>query len=266
MKIAKPQVFLVGQTGINVPGLEAYLKETGNQEFLEVIAEARTQGLGDNELISSFFAKLCYRSLSLGKNANVKKIRSIKDNIIRTIEEGHGSIFEHACFNFALHDVSRVLTHELVRHRDGVAFSQESGRYCRLGIDITGMYIPPEIGNNPEALAIFDEAAEHALLSIEKLYEIFEIDEHDFARKKSLTSAIRRVAPTGIANEIGFSANLRAMRHIIAARTNEGAEYEIRMVIGQIAKIVEEHCPLLLHGGVKKAVAGLYQWAFPKHL
>jgi len=96
MKIAKPQVFLVGQTGINVPGLEAYLKETGNQEFLEVIAEARTQGLGDNELISSFFAKLCYRSLSLGKNANVKKIRSIKDNIIRTIEEGHGSIFEHA--------------------------------------------------------------------------------------------------------------------------------------------------------------------------
>jgi thymidylate synthase (FAD) len=44
----------------------------------------------------------------------------------------HGSVLEHASDTFAFHNVSRVFTHELVRHRAGSAFSQESLRYVRL--------------------------------------------------------------------------------------------------------------------------------------
>ncbi len=266
VRIAEPKVFLIGQTTIFLPGLTAYLQKTGNEEFLEAITEACAEGLSDIEIISSFFAKLCYRSLTLGKNENVRRMRSIRNNIIRTIEEGHGSVFEHAQLNFVLHDVSRVLTHELVRHRVGVAYSQESGRYCRLSPTDTGIYIPPEIAENPEAKVEFMDSAERALVKVAQLYDLYGIDEFNFTEKKKLTSSIRRIAPTGIANEIGFSANLRSLRHIIKMRTNRGAEREIRMVFNQITDIVQEVCPLILHGGQKEEIEGLPEWTFEKHL
>jgi len=263
-RTAQPEVFLVGQTTINVRGLTAYLEKTNNLEFLETIEEARAEGLGDMEILSSFFAKLCYRALTLGKNENVTRTRSIKDNIIRTIEEGHGSVFEHPQLNFVLSDVSRVLTHELVRHRVGVAYSQESGRYCRLGPATTGLYIPPEIAADPEAKVLFMDAAERTLVTVAQLYDALGIDDFNFHEKKQLTSAIRRIAPTGIANDIGFSVNLRAVRHIIKMRTNRSAEREIRMVFGQLANIVNGCCPLLFHGGTEEIVDGLPEWTFPK--
>lgn len=266
IRIVEPRVFLVGQTAINIPGLTAYLEKTNNLEFLATIDEARADGLGDMEILSSFFAKLCYRSLTLGKNDNVTRMRSIRQNIMRTIEEGHGSVFEHAWFNFVLSDVSRVLTHELVRHRVGVAFSQESGRYCRLSPTNTGIYLPPEIADKPEAKILFVNAAEQALVTVAQLYDACDIDEFNFHEKKQLTSAIRRIAPTGIANEIGFSVNLRSVRHIIKMRTNRGAEREIRLVFGQLADIVKEQCPLLFHGGESVDIDGIPEWTFPKHL
>jgi thymidylate synthase (FAD) len=52
----------------------------------------------------------------------------------------HGSVFEHASTSIAFLDVSRILTHELVRHRVGTAYSQESQRFVRL--DNFSVYIP----------------------------------------------------------------------------------------------------------------------------
>src|ERR1051326_8686807 len=45
------------------------------------------------------------------------------------IESGHGSTIEHVVFTFGISGVSRTLSHQLVRHRAGVAFDQQSQRY-----------------------------------------------------------------------------------------------------------------------------------------
>src|SRR5438034_6101673 len=45
------------------------------------------------------------------------------------IESGHGSTIEHIVFTFGISGVSRTLSHQLVRHRAGVAFDQQSQRY-----------------------------------------------------------------------------------------------------------------------------------------
>ncbi len=263
MKRVEPKVYLIQEPKILLDGLTEYLEETGNLEFLELMEEARVAGVSDILSLISFSAKLCYRSLSLGKNANVTRTRSIADNIVRTIEEGHGSVFEHAQITFILRDVSRVLTHELVRHRVGVCYSQESGRYCRIPKEGPGMYLPSCIVENPEATSIFEHIVDTCTDGIQKLYQLFNIDDGNFALKKILTSAIRRISPTGMANDIVFSVNLRALRHIIKMRTNRAAEEEIRKVFGQIADIVEERYPLLLHGGVKEIVNNLPEWTFP---
>ena len=67
--------------------------------------------------------------LGAGANPNVSKVRADRREYFANIlRSAHGSVLEHANYSFALRNVSRVLTHELVRHRAGSAFSQESLR------------------------------------------------------------------------------------------------------------------------------------------
>ncbi|MBU1082852.1 FAD-dependent thymidylate synthase [Patescibacteria group bacterium] len=263
MKRVTPAVFLIAETTINTVGLEGYLQATENNEFLETIAEARENGLGDQEVLSSFFAKLCYKSLTLGKNQNVQKLRTIRNNIISTIESTHGSVFEHAGFSFVFHNVSRILTHELVRSRIGVAYSQESGRYCQIPKIGPGMYLPSCIAENPEAVAIFEDSVDSINIKVQELYDLFGINDQNFTEKKALTSAIRRIAPNGMANEIGFSANLRSLRYIINMRTSRHAEEEIRFVFAKVADIIFDRCPLLFCDGEKTAHNGITEWKLP---
>src|SRR6187200_2315216 len=52
-----------------------------------------------------------------------------QDLVRRVIESGHGSTIEHINFTFAISGVTRTLSHQLVRHRAGTAFDQQSQRY-----------------------------------------------------------------------------------------------------------------------------------------
>jgi thymidylate synthase (FAD) len=233
-KFKKPKVFLVGQTFIDRQGIEEYLEYTNQEEFLEEVIKASLDGLSGMEILCSFYAKLCYSALTTKKNENISKTRSIGDNIRGTIKSGHGSVFEHASFNFVVTDCSRVFTHELVRHRVGTAFSQTSGRYVR-GEEINFVHDP--ILNNVVV------ETERCIHDIEHWYNVMVKstikDSMDFALKKKITSALRRILPNGQTNEIGFSCNLRALRHLITMRTSRHAEWEIRYVFNQIVELTK---------------------------
>jgi thymidylate synthase (FAD) len=69
------------------------------------------------------------------------------ENILRS---GHEWVLEHASFTFVLHNVSRVLTHELIRHRPGTAVSQESLRFVRL--DEIPFWFPDWARADPELM------------------------------------------------------------------------------------------------------------------
>ncbi len=86
---------------------------------------------------------------------------------------GHQSPIEHVSFTFAIEGVSRVLTHQLVRHRIA-SFSQQSQRYVKL--EQFEYIIPPAIANNPEALAIFKDAMEADQLAYEGIVSHLEAD------------------------------------------------------------------------------------------
>src|SRR5262245_17016001 len=80
----------------------------------------------DIDALGEFAGRLCYRSWEPGLNANVTRVREDSAEYHRnTLSSGHGAIYEHASITFLFQDVSRVFTHELVRHRAGVAISQE---------------------------------------------------------------------------------------------------------------------------------------------
>ena len=136
---------------------------------------------------------------------------------------------------------SLVFTHEQVRHRAGAAYSQTSGRYVRN--DVLNVVIDP-------ILEPAYDLVEEARVYLEGWYKRVEdrvkiADEKNFTRKKKLTSAMRRMLPNGQSNELGFSLNLRSLRHLIELRTSEHAEWEIRFIYNQVYDLVKEKYPAM---------------------
>jgi thymidylate synthase (FAD) len=254
-KLVTPRVYFIGCTGVVQQGLLAYLRDTGNADFIRAVHEARESGLSDGEILVSFFAKLCYKSLTLGHNANITRVRDINDNLKATWDQGHGSVWEHASLNFVVTDCSRVFTHELVRHRAGTAFSQTSGRYVRGdSVDVVFDPILEPVRHVVEGLQAEIEEKYKFMVGLMGLDEM-----KDLSRKKKITSALRRMLPNGQSNEIGFSVNLRALRHTMQVRTSRHAEWEIRDVFAQVYKLTKEKFPLLYHGAVEEEIEGLVE-------
>jgi thymidylate synthase (FAD) len=237
VKRVDPQVFLLARPAINDEGLAAYLQAVGASGW-------DTDAPSAGEKLIEVAGRSCYRSFEPGLNPNVTKVREgSKAYLENILKVKHGSVLEHANWTFAFFNVSRVFTHEIVRHRAGTAMSQESLRFVRL--TEIGMWLPPEIRENPEALAIFEEAVVKSEEAQMRLADVLEIEGRPFHEKKVLTSAMRRVAPDGVATTIIWSANARTLRWVIEARTEPGAEVEIRMVFGKVADIMTREAPNL---------------------
>lgn len=254
----EPKVYFVGYTEIDSEGMGEYLADSGNNDFIKSIAAAEGEGVSSGEILCSFYAKLCYASLTIGYNVNITRVRDIPDNIVAAFKQGHGSVFEHASMNFVARNVSRVLTHELVRHRVGTAFSQTSGRYVRANqLDFVTDPILHETG-----VLTMEEQAEELLRLEERMVKVsgrISALNADFATKKKLTSAARRWMPNGQANEIGFTLNIRSLRHIVMARTSRHAEREIRAVFAQVYLLCKSRFPLVFCDAKEAVVDGILE-------
>lgn len=261
-KIVTPETYWVGTTVLDMPGVTAYLEASGNTDFLATIKAAKEQGVSDGEVLCSMMAKICYAALTLGHNDNLTRTRDIPDNVRACFDQGHGSVFEHCWLNFVTRNCSRVLTHELVRHRIGTAFSQTSGRYVRSDrLDVVTDPVLAEHGvlTDGEQLEVQSWLERLMLKMSGRIQALADAGKADMTMKKKLTSAARRWMPNGQANEIGFSLNLRSLRHVVMMRTSRGAEREIRLVFGQVYRLVKEKYPLAFHGAREETVDGLVE-------
>lgn len=242
MHLVEPKIHLLAQTQIG-DGLAEYLDQIG--------AVWASTAPTDVEEIVEVAGRSCYMSFPDGDggyvNPNVSRHRrASKDYLQNIIKDGDGSIFEHGWATFAFTNVSRVFTHELVRHRVGVAISQESLRYVRF--EDMGMWVPKVFRENEAAVRVFEhhwqsaESDYQALLTYAARIEGVEDfgDIRDLDIKKKYTSAARRVAPIGVATNIVWSANMRTLRHVIEQRTAPWAEEEIRLVFGDVAALAME--------------------------
>jgi len=236
-----PSVFLISRPSIDLDAVRAYLHDVGGGAWLR--RRLDDDELNDAQTLVEFCGRTCYRSWEPGLNPNVTRIREDQreylGNLLRSL---HGSVLEHANFTFAFRNVSRVFTHELVRHRAGSAFSQESLRYVRLtdlGFRLPSALEPlrEQVVNLVEQLEEFQVTAAEALG--------LDDDGVPFAVKKEVTSALRRLAPIGLSTDIIWTANVRTLRHVIEMRTSPGAEEELRLVFDRVAQIMCDEAPAL---------------------
>ena len=154
--------------------------------------------------------------------------------ISRVIESGHGSTIEHVVFTFAITGVSRTLSHQLVRHRAGVAFDQQSQRYVsyRRG---TSTMVPDTISEAPpELLARYEEQMGTSAALYSDLLEAG-IPGED----------ARFVFPNATRTNLVMTANLRALIHMSGLRLCTMAQWEIRRLFQLIRHEVFAASPFL---------------------
>jgi len=241
MSATEPKVFLIAETHIadGAGSLRDYLTAIRAHDWM-------SDAESDAEWLVEIAGRLCYRSWKPGMNANVTKVREGNRGYLgNVIAQRHGSVFEHASVSFIFHDVSRVFTHELVRHRVGVGISQESLRYVRL-TDIP-FWMPRAFRDDAEVTER-GAALVRAMEEFQRhLADRFKLDDPaaDFPMKKFITSAMRRFAPLGLATSILWTSNMRTLRHVIEQRTAAGAEEEIRLVFDEVASIVTTRYPAI---------------------
>lgn len=288
MKFVTPQVYCVAETAMDHRGLQAYLSEIGVDDW-------DTNAESDGEMLAEVAGRLCYKSFAPGLNPNVTKVRQgNKPYLANIIAQQHGNVLEHASVSFIFTGVSRVFTHELVRHRVGATPSQESLRYVRLD-QLVAYY--PEVGFGAEVLGqLFDSYPndrqaslivkcgsrdEWVLDTADKLRagfrRVFEMAENmqesmtellgleacgSFPLKKLITSAMRRLAPEGLGTAILWTMNLRAARDIIARRTSRHAEEEIRLVFAQVTKQMAVKYPAIFQDATWETVHGIGEVTF----
>ena len=243
MRAVEPEVFLVSRPDLDYDVIAEYLKDVGGETWLERLDK---DDLNDSQNLAELAGRLCYRSWEPGLKPNVVNVRTDQTAYLQNILQSlHGSVLEHVNFGFILHNVSRVLTHELIRHRPGVAISQESMRFVRIQ-DIPFWF--PEWAKGDEELM---KRAKELLEQMEAfqywMADHFGLDNEGvpFHEKKLKTSFMRRFAPDGVATGLVWTANVRTLRHTIEARTAPGAEEEIRLLFGKIGEIMRTECPAL---------------------
>ena len=139
----------------------------------------------------------------------------------------HESPFEHAYATFRISDVSRAMTHQLVRHRL-LSVSQKSQRY--VSESTFGWVVQPAV--DAAAKAEFDKD----MVAIRDMYTKW--------KDKGLKSEDARfVLPNACATELVVSANFREWRHVFQVRCHRRAQWEIRDVCLSILKELHKHAP-----------------------
>ena len=184
-----------------------------------------------------------------------------------------GSVFEHVNYGFIITGVSRSLTHELVRHRTGFAYSQRSQRY----VDETegSFVVPPALAASREGIEaarnVLDNALSKAADSYVELVKALEetlprdLFELNTDRRKAIRQAARSVLPNATETKIFVTANVRALRHFIEMRGAIFADWEIRYLAIEMLRILKKEAPLLFGDFTIETLPDNTQIASPIH-
>ena len=226
--------------------------------------------------------KLCYSAVGVDEITQKLTEEEIARYVNMLASIGHESPLEHVSFTFAIEGISRVCTHQIVRHRIA-SYSQQSQRYVKL--EQFEYIVPPAIENNPEAKRIFIEAMERDQKAYDELVDLLLedilIDKHaaDYgscireilkenpdavpdrskvldlyaekflkeygkAEKQAIEDA-RYVFPNACETKIVITMNARSLLHFFNVRCCNRAQWEIREMATEMLKECKKIAPAL---------------------
>lgn len=218
------------------------------------------------ERVVAASAKLCYSSSSAVEIMDSLDADASAYFLDKLMDFGHYSPLEHVSFTFAVEGVSRVLTHQLVRHRIA-SYSQQSQRYVKL--EQFDYIIPPAVEKSPEALALFKKSMADAQAAYDALTSVLEAAyfednlEKGMSQKKATAAAeksaiedARFVFPNACETKIVITMNARSLINFFAHRCCNRAQWEIRALADEMLVQVKAVAPSLFKNIGPKCLVG----------
>ena len=175
---------------------------------------------------------------------NVLELQKHWSLVKKVLDSGHQSVAEHVYFTFAIEGISRACSHQLVRHRAGIVFSQQSQRYVEVKEDFRKLYDLMH--------ALKPSEVKEELKGIVSLYFTDVTDDNYYAYAETLLEYIRNInngkkaedaraiLPNATKTNITMSLNYRELIHICNLRLCTRAQLEIRQLFQAIKKEVEK--------------------------
>lgn len=221
--------------------------------------------LDDGAALVKAAGQLCYLSYGEKRSRNADAQKYI-DNILSS---KHGSVLEHANYSFVIWGIDRACSHEEVRHRAGVAFSQMSQRYVD---GKTLRFVEREEYQGDPALhslfeqhidrcaAEYDVRAEQLQLALKERLK----DVPPTERRKAVNSAARNCLPNETETAMIMTGNVRAWRHVIEMRASKFADSPIRELTLRIHSVLNDVAPYFFGDFERKQGDGK-TWLEPKY-
>lgn len=220
------------------------------QAFLTFLADVdaswrRTAGATVAEELVEAAGRVCY--MSFGHAQSPRDNAAYIENLIKL---GHYSVLEHVDWSFVVCGITRSLSHQLVRHRVGFAFSQLSQQYH--DESSAECIMAPEIAAHPRAAAAWNRAvaaAKHAYNEIRETLEETQAASADTVGqrevRRSIRSAARSVLPACTGTTVFLTANARALRHFFTVRGGIPGDREMRELAAELLNAVKNEAPHL---------------------
>ena len=158
---------------------------------------------------------------------DIKSNKTSQDKIKSFIEErlktGHTSPLEQIVFTYSISGISRSLSHQLVRHRAGISFAQQSQRYVKLKEDDLFDFVTPESWRKAGMTEDFHDLMVHS----NDLY------------LKACNAGVppedaRFVLPNAACTNFQLTVNFAELLHIGDVRLCHQAQWEFRKLVSRM--------------------------------
>lgn len=183
-----------------------------------VIEDATPDALRRIEIVG----RTCYKSEDrIAPGSDDKFVRMIRD-------KGHLAMFDHVHVSVRF-VVDRGVSHEIVRHRVGVGYAQESTRYCNYSKDKFGSgvtYIRPNFLNFDSTDPKMQRRCARWLRAMEAAEQTYLEDLADDAKPQEA----RGYLPHFVKTEIVVTGSFTYWRHFFKQRTDPAAHPQMREV------------------------------------
>lgn len=244
--ITEPSVYLVGKQIIDQSEMGRFLDAHD-------VPKWSTDAPSHSEELVETAGRLCYMSFAKPRPGGNKAY------IEHILEVGHGSVLEHAVYSLIFTGISRSLTHELVRHRAGMSYSQLSQRY--VDESDCAFVRPPGLGplshtdsGHVDAYTAFSAWRMAIEQSVDTYRSILENQGYQLegltgtdktAATKKVREAARSVLPNCTETKIFVTGNARAWRHFLELRGSIHADAEIQRLALAVLKVLQAESPNL---------------------
>lgn len=176
-------------------------------------------------------ARLCYSPIGAEELEEKLSNRQVQSLVKKLASMGHMSTFEHVSFTFAVEGISRVCSHQLVRHRIA-SYSQQSQRYVKEH-DFE-MIMPPSIANNSDARVRF-------IALCREIQETY----NDWVDEGILAEDARYILPNATETKVVITMNARSLLHFFELRCCNRAQWEIRAMANLMLQEVRKVAPII---------------------